>query len=155
MVNITYNGVRPVAPVNAPAEESAARGHGRGRGRGRSRGRGHGRVAPARDKAETTGVPPIDPMLAQQIMSFLKGLVGPGVLHSSQETQAPANLPIAITVPKVGGNVGLHTGSVSRAQPRTVIKVTVRDVSRELHLIIIILCFFFHFSKYARSYLYH
>ncbi|KAH0729667.1 hypothetical protein KY289_000855 [Solanum tuberosum] len=57
MVNITYIGVRPVAPVNAPAEESAARGHGRGRGRGRSRGRGHGRVAPARDKVPVENVP--------------------------------------------------------------------------------------------------
>uniref|UniRef100_M1AV37 Pentatricopeptide repeat-containing protein n=1 Tax=Solanum tuberosum TaxID=4113 RepID=M1AV37_SOLTU len=31
MVNTRYNGVRPVAHVNAPAEESAARGRGRGR----------------------------------------------------------------------------------------------------------------------------
>ncbi|WMV44926.1 hypothetical protein MTR67_038311 [Solanum verrucosum] len=28
----------------------------------------------------TTGVPPLDPVLAQQIMSFLMGLVGPGVI---------------------------------------------------------------------------
>uniref|UniRef100_M1DCU2 'chromo' domain containing protein n=1 Tax=Solanum tuberosum TaxID=4113 RepID=M1DCU2_SOLTU len=33
MVNIRFNVVRPVAPVNAPAEESAARSRGRGRGR--------------------------------------------------------------------------------------------------------------------------
>uniref|UniRef100_M1DUP7 Uncharacterized protein n=1 Tax=Solanum tuberosum TaxID=4113 RepID=M1DUP7_SOLTU len=39
------NRVRPVAPVNAPAEESAAKGHGRGRGRGRARGRGRRRIA--------------------------------------------------------------------------------------------------------------
>uniref|UniRef100_M1DRU3 Uncharacterized protein n=1 Tax=Solanum tuberosum TaxID=4113 RepID=M1DRU3_SOLTU len=31
---------RPVAPVNAPAEESAAKGRDRGRGSGRARGRG-------------------------------------------------------------------------------------------------------------------
>uniref|UniRef100_M1D8Y7 'chromo' domain containing protein n=1 Tax=Solanum tuberosum TaxID=4113 RepID=M1D8Y7_SOLTU len=28
MVNTRFNGVRPVAPINAPAKESAARGHG-------------------------------------------------------------------------------------------------------------------------------
>uniref|UniRef100_M1DXP0 Uncharacterized protein n=1 Tax=Solanum tuberosum TaxID=4113 RepID=M1DXP0_SOLTU len=43
MVNTRFNGVRPVAPINAPAEESAAR------GRGQVRGRGRGRVAPNRD----------------------------------------------------------------------------------------------------------
>uniref|UniRef100_M1DKJ4 'chromo' domain containing protein n=1 Tax=Solanum tuberosum TaxID=4113 RepID=M1DKJ4_SOLTU len=47
MVNNRFNSVRLVAPVNAPAEESAAKGRGRGRGRGRARGRGRGRVAPA------------------------------------------------------------------------------------------------------------
>uniref|UniRef100_M1DQV5 Uncharacterized protein n=1 Tax=Solanum tuberosum TaxID=4113 RepID=M1DQV5_SOLTU len=30
MVNTRFNGVRPIAPVHAPAEESAARGRGRG-----------------------------------------------------------------------------------------------------------------------------
>nr|AAT38742.2 'chromo' domain containing protein [Solanum demissum] len=59
MVNTRFNGVRPVAPVNTPAEESVAKGCDRGR-----------------------------------------GLVGPGVLLSVQATQAPANPPIAITVPK-------------------------------------------------------
>ncbi|WMV59036.1 hypothetical protein MTR67_052421 [Solanum verrucosum] len=39
MVNTRFNNVRPVAPVNAPAEESAARGHSRGRRSGRARGR--------------------------------------------------------------------------------------------------------------------
>jgi len=39
-------------------------------------------------------------------MSFLKWLVGPGVLPSVQETQAPVNPSIAIIVPKVGGTVG-------------------------------------------------
>ncbi|KAH0746217.1 hypothetical protein KY285_007874 [Solanum tuberosum] len=39
-------------------------------------------------------------------MSFLKGLVGPGVPPSVQATQAPSNPPIAITVTKVGGIEG-------------------------------------------------
>lgn len=36
-----------------------------------------------------------------------KKLVGPMVLPSVQATQAPTNHPIAITVPKVGGTVGI------------------------------------------------
>ncbi|XP_049413243.1 uncharacterized protein LOC125876166 [Solanum stenotomum] len=51
MVNTRFNDVRPVAPVNAPTKESAAKGHSRGRGRGRARGRGRGRVAPAGNEA--------------------------------------------------------------------------------------------------------
>uniref|UniRef100_M1DRG1 Uncharacterized protein n=1 Tax=Solanum tuberosum TaxID=4113 RepID=M1DRG1_SOLTU len=47
MVHTRYNGLRPVDPINAPAEESTARGHGRGRGRGRARGRSCGGVAHA------------------------------------------------------------------------------------------------------------
>uniref|UniRef100_M1DAE0 Uncharacterized protein n=1 Tax=Solanum tuberosum TaxID=4113 RepID=M1DAE0_SOLTU len=35
----------------------------------------------------------------------LERIGGPGVLPSIQATQAPANPPIAITIPKVGGNV--------------------------------------------------
>ena len=42
-------------------------------------------------------------------MSFLKGLVGPGVLSTVQETQALANPPIAITTPNMGGNVGTQS----------------------------------------------
>ncbi|WMV08779.1 hypothetical protein MTR67_002164 [Solanum verrucosum] len=144
MVNTRFNGIRPIAPVNAPAKKSAARVRSRGRGRERARGRGRGREAPTRDRspvenalrneaplahhkeveenkeveneenvgqeeevqADTTGIPLLDPVLAQQIMSFLKGLVGPGVLPSIQATQAPANPIVAITAPKVGGTEG-------------------------------------------------
>uniref|UniRef100_M1DVP2 Uncharacterized protein n=1 Tax=Solanum tuberosum TaxID=4113 RepID=M1DVP2_SOLTU len=118
MVNTTFNGVRPVAPVNAPAKKSIVRGRDRGIGRGIARGKGRGRVTPTRDgapvensprnenphahhediyenveveneedvgqeeevQAETTSIPLLDPVLAQHIMSFLKGLAGPGVL---------------------------------------------------------------------------
>ena len=54
--------------------------------------------------AETTGIPPLDAMLIQQIILYLKGLIGLGVLHSVQEIQDPSNSPIAITFPKFGGN---------------------------------------------------
>ncbi|WMV59253.1 hypothetical protein MTR67_052638 [Solanum verrucosum] len=39
-------------------------------------------------------------VLAQQIMLFLKGLVGPGVLPSVQAAQAPAHPPISNTAPR-------------------------------------------------------
>ncbi|WMV33355.1 hypothetical protein MTR67_026740 [Solanum verrucosum] len=39
-------------------------------------------------------------------MSFLKGLVGPGVLPFVQATQAPDNPPVARTAPKTGGTGG-------------------------------------------------
>ncbi|XP_049391919.1 uncharacterized protein LOC125856420 [Solanum stenotomum] len=51
MVNTRFNAIRPVAPVNAPAEESAPRGRGPGRGRG------HGRVAPAGNGAPFENAP--------------------------------------------------------------------------------------------------
>uniref|UniRef100_M1DU13 'chromo' domain containing protein n=1 Tax=Solanum tuberosum TaxID=4113 RepID=M1DU13_SOLTU len=57
MVNTRFNGVRSVAPVNAPAEESTARGRGRGKGRGRARGRGRGRVAHPGDGAPVENAP--------------------------------------------------------------------------------------------------
>ncbi|WMV30007.1 hypothetical protein MTR67_023392 [Solanum verrucosum] len=77
MVNTGYNGVKPVAPVNAPADESVAKGRCRGRGRGRAKGRVPG-----------------------------KGLAGPGVLPSAQVSQAPANPYVASTAPKTGGMRG-------------------------------------------------
>uniref|UniRef100_M1DVT8 Uncharacterized protein n=1 Tax=Solanum tuberosum TaxID=4113 RepID=M1DVT8_SOLTU len=51
-------------------------------------------------QAETTDIPPIDSVLARQIMSFLKGLVGPGVLPSVQTTQAHSIPHVAITTPR-------------------------------------------------------
>uniref|UniRef100_M1DAK3 Uncharacterized protein n=1 Tax=Solanum tuberosum TaxID=4113 RepID=M1DAK3_SOLTU len=65
-------------------------------------------------QAETICIPPLDPVLAQTIMSFLKGLVGPGVLPSIQATQAPANPPIAITVPRSFGDISRNRRSTRR-----------------------------------------
>ena len=56
-------------------------------------------------KVETTSILPFDPVLDQQIMSFLKGLVGPGVLPPVQATQSPANPFITISTPMVGETV--------------------------------------------------
>lgn len=53
--------------------------------------------------AETTDVATIDPVLAPHIMSFLKGLVGPGVIPSVQETQDPGNPPISSIALKLSG----------------------------------------------------
>uniref|UniRef100_M1DPB4 'chromo' domain containing protein n=1 Tax=Solanum tuberosum TaxID=4113 RepID=M1DPB4_SOLTU len=114
MVNTGYSGVRRVAPVNAPTEESAVRGHDRDRSRGRARDINENvDVENIEDvgqeeevQAETTDVPSIDPVLARHIMSFLKELVGPALLPSVQATQAPVNPPVASTVPKMGGTGG-------------------------------------------------
>uniref|UniRef100_M1DLH6 Uncharacterized protein n=1 Tax=Solanum tuberosum TaxID=4113 RepID=M1DLH6_SOLTU len=57
MVNTRYNGVRPVAPINAPTEESTTRGRGRGRGKGTARGRGHERVTPDVNEVPIKNVP--------------------------------------------------------------------------------------------------
>ncbi|KAK6773863.1 hypothetical protein RDI58_029102 [Solanum bulbocastanum] len=57
MVNTRYNGVRPVAPINEPVEESATSGHKRGSGRGRESGRGRGRLRPTRGGAPVENVP--------------------------------------------------------------------------------------------------
>uniref|UniRef100_M1C9H4 Uncharacterized protein n=1 Tax=Solanum tuberosum TaxID=4113 RepID=M1C9H4_SOLTU len=98
--------VPSVDPVNVPAEESAAR----SRGRDIDKNVGVENVEDVGQEeevqAETTDVPPIDLVLARQIMSFLKGLVGPGVLPSVQATQAPANPHVASTAPKTGGMGG-------------------------------------------------
>lgn len=45
-----------------------------------------------------TAIPPIDPMLAQLIMSFLMGLDGLGMIP----TQSPTKPPVARTAPKMG-----------------------------------------------------
>lgn len=50
--------------------------------------------------AETTNVPLIDLVLAQQILSFLKGFIGPGVISSVQATQYTTNPPIPVTTPR-------------------------------------------------------
>ncbi|KAH0773664.1 hypothetical protein KY290_010801 [Solanum tuberosum] len=125
MVNTTFNGVRPVAPVNAPAEESAARGRNRDGVPVKNVPQNEAppvhheeieedieveNVEEVRQEeevqVETTDVPPIDLVLARQIMPFLKGLVGPGVLPSVQATHGPANPPISSTAPWTGGTGG-------------------------------------------------
>uniref|UniRef100_M1DKA2 Uncharacterized protein n=1 Tax=Solanum tuberosum TaxID=4113 RepID=M1DKA2_SOLTU len=55
---------------------------------------------------ETTGIPPLDPVLAQLVMSFLKGLVGPGILPAVQATQPLINRPVTSTIPRVDGALG-------------------------------------------------
>lgn len=56
---------------------------------------------------EATGIPPIDLVLAQHIMSFLKGLDGPGMITRAQAYTSP---PVANTVP-ITGEVGGHDAS--------------------------------------------
>ena len=46
---------------------------------------------------EATRIPPIDPVLDEQIISFLKGLAGRGMLPSAQ---IPTNPLVASTAPK-------------------------------------------------------
>ncbi|KAH0672776.1 hypothetical protein KY290_026933 [Solanum tuberosum] len=109
MVNTRFNSVRHVSPVNAPAEESAAR------GRGRVKGRGRGRVAPAGNGAPVGNAPVNEnpPMHHEEIEEEVEevgqeeeGLAGPGMLPSVQETQAPTNRLVASTMPKMGGTGG-------------------------------------------------
>uniref|UniRef100_M1DE13 Uncharacterized protein n=1 Tax=Solanum tuberosum TaxID=4113 RepID=M1DE13_SOLTU len=110
MVNTRYNGVRPVAPVNAPAEESAARGRGRGIGRGRARGRGRGRVAPAMNEV------PIDNILMNENPhahneEIEEDIEVEDVEENGQEGKVLAKTAVVppidpITTPKTGGNVG-------------------------------------------------
>uniref|UniRef100_M1DW98 Uncharacterized protein n=1 Tax=Solanum tuberosum TaxID=4113 RepID=M1DW98_SOLTU len=110
MVNTRFNGIRPVAPVNAPVKESTARGHGQGRGRGR------GRVEPAGNGAHVENAPMNEnpPAHNEEIEENVdidvddlgqegERLVGPGVFPSAQ---ALTNPHITSTAPKVGGTGG-------------------------------------------------
>ena len=54
---------------------------------------------------EAMGILPIHSVLAQQIMSFLKGLDGPRMTPS---TESPTNPPIARTTPKTSDVEGNH-----------------------------------------------
>ncbi|WMV37214.1 hypothetical protein MTR67_030599 [Solanum verrucosum] len=66
-------------------------------------------------QAETIYIPPLDPMLAQQIMSFMKRLVGPGVHPTNQATQTPAN-PLFVTPRSLVDHLGLSLRATSQGQ---------------------------------------
>lgn len=57
-----------------------------------------------RGQAEAIGIPPIELVLCQYIMSFLKGLTVPGMIPP---TQAPLNPPVAKNMPKLVGEGGI------------------------------------------------
>uniref|UniRef100_M1DHF0 Uncharacterized protein n=1 Tax=Solanum tuberosum TaxID=4113 RepID=M1DHF0_SOLTU len=54
---ITFGSGTTFRSINAPGEESTARGRGRGRSRGRPRGKGRGRVAPTGNGASFENAP--------------------------------------------------------------------------------------------------
>ncbi|WMV59152.1 hypothetical protein MTR67_052537 [Solanum verrucosum] len=103
-----FNGVRPVAPVNAPAKKSAVRGRDQGRGRGR------GRVAPNRDGAPVGDAPRNEahPAHHEEVEKNVEVEEEENVGQEEEvqvetiATQSPTNPPIAINVPKEGGTVG-------------------------------------------------
>ncbi|WMV49814.1 hypothetical protein MTR67_043199 [Solanum verrucosum] len=107
MVNTRFNDVGPIAPVNAPVEESAARGRGRGRGRGKARDRGRGKETTTRDGASVVDAPRNEaPPTHHEEVEENVGQEEEVVLPSVQATQAPTNPLIAIILPKVGGTIG-------------------------------------------------
>ncbi|WMV29012.1 hypothetical protein MTR67_022397 [Solanum verrucosum] len=102
MVRTRFNGIRPVAPVNAPAEESAARGRNQGRDRERVRGRGRGRVMPTRDGAPVKDAPRNEaPLVHHEEVEKNIEVKHDEVVGQEEEVQA-----YTTDVPKVGGNVG-------------------------------------------------
>ncbi|WMV36725.1 hypothetical protein MTR67_030110 [Solanum verrucosum] len=106
MINTRFNDIRPVVAVNVSGEESAVRGRDRGRGRRRARGRSRERVATSKDGVPVENAPRIENPHAHN--KEIEENVGQDeeVQAETTATQAPANPPIAITDPKVGGTVG-------------------------------------------------
>uniref|UniRef100_M1DVT1 'chromo' domain containing protein n=1 Tax=Solanum tuberosum TaxID=4113 RepID=M1DVT1_SOLTU len=92
MVNTRFNSVRPAAHVNEPAEESTTRGRDRGREIKENIEVENDEDSGQEEKVqvEATSIPSLDPVLGQQIMSFLKELVGLGVLPVVPIIQTPA-----------------------------------------------------------------